>query len=77
MPTSSPSFISLDGYDWQPDDDPYTVAYRAVRHGEPVHLDVWPFPLAVGTELPTVPLWLAADLAIPLDLELTYTHCRV
>ena len=37
-----------------------------------VRLDVWPFPLAVGGELPTVPLWLAADLAVPLELELTY-----
>lgn len=37
-----------------------------------VRLDVWPFALAVGEELPTVPLWLAADLAVPLELELTY-----
>lgn len=42
-----------------------------------VRLDVWPFPLAVGAELPTVPLWLAADLAVPLELELTYAAaCR-
>jgi hypothetical protein len=76
MPTSSPSFIFLEGFDWQPDDNPYTVAYRAVRRGEPVHLNVWLFPLPGKAELPTVPLWLAADLTIPLDLELTY-HCRV
>jgi hypothetical protein len=50
----------------------YAVAYRVVRRGEPIHLDVWPFSLVVGSDLPTVPLWLAADLAVPLELELTY-----
>ena len=57
------------------------VAYRAVRErkppatpdgGLPVRLDVWPHALAIQEELPTVPLWLAADLAVPLELELTY-----
>lgn len=43
----------------------------AVGNGK-VRLDVWPFPLTIGVELPTVPLWLAADLAVPLELELTY-----
>lgn len=48
----------------------------AVGSGQ-VRLDVWPFPLAVGDELPTVPLWLAADLAVPLELEPTYAAaCR-
>jgi len=61
-----------DGFDWQPAGDLYAVAYRVVHRGEPVYLEVWPFPLAVGAELPTVPLWLASDLAVPLDLELTY-----
>lgn len=37
-----------------------------------VRLDVWPHELRVGTPLPTVPLWLAADLAAPLELEPTY-----
>lgn len=43
----------------------------AVGNGQ-VRLDVWPHVLKVGSELPTVPLWLAADLAVPLELELTY-----
>jgi hypothetical protein len=48
----------------------------AVGNGQ-VRLDVWPVPLAVGAELPTVPLRLAADLAVPLELELTYAAaCR-
>jgi hypothetical protein len=48
----------------------------AVGNGE-VRLDVWTHPLAVGEPLPTVPLWLAADLAVPLELDLTYAAaCR-
>jgi hypothetical protein len=43
----------------------------AVGNGQ-VRLDVWPHGLAVGAELPTVPLWLAVDLAVPLELDLTY-----
>jgi hypothetical protein len=43
----------------------------AIGNGQ-VRLDVWPHALSVGAELPTVPLWLAADLAVPLELELTY-----
>ncbi|HVK10354.1 MAG TPA: hypothetical protein VM597_16425 [Gemmataceae bacterium] len=43
----------------------------AIGNGQ-VRLDVWPHALAVGAELLTVPLWLAADLAVPLELEPTY-----
>jgi hypothetical protein len=35
-------------------------------------LDVWPAILQVGAVLPTVPLWLRGNLAVPLDLESTY-----
>lgn len=48
------------------------VAYRIVGTGEHIRLDVWPHALAVGELLPTLPLWLAPDLAVPLELELTY-----
>lgn len=43
----------------------------AIPNGR-VRLDVWPHELRTGTPLPTVPLWLAVDLAVPLELELTY-----
>jgi hypothetical protein len=34
--------------------------------------------LEVGRPLPTLPLWLADDRAVPLDLEGTYEEtCRV
>jgi hypothetical protein len=43
-----------------------------VQRGDSVILEAWPWALAVGSELPAVPLWLAADLVVPLDLERTY-----
>lgn len=53
------------------------VSYRVVRRGERVELDAWPHPLAVGDPLPTLPLWLAVDLAVPIELEPTYeAACR-
>jgi hypothetical protein len=37
----------------------------------------WPVELQIGQLLPTVPLWLAADLAVPLDLESSHsTACQ-
>jgi hypothetical protein len=51
----------------------YAVAYRpVVRDGADI-IDVWVEPLAIGHELPTLPLALNADLALPIDLEATYT----
>jgi hypothetical protein len=55
------------------------VVYRATRLADDggVRLDVWPYPLALGSPLPTVPLWLTYDLAVPLELEATYeAACR-
>jgi hypothetical protein len=57
---------------WRSPTELSAVVYRVVRLKEHDRLDVWPFPLTVGSELPTVPLWLAADLAVPLELELSY-----
>ncbi len=40
-------------------------------------LETWEQPLAVGRPLPTLPLWLSDDLAVPLDLEASYEEtCR-
>lgn len=40
-------------------------------------LEAWAHPLEVGRPLPTLPLWLADDLAVPLELEATYEQtCR-
>jgi len=53
------------------------VSYRAVgRDEETQQLQLWPAPLALGQPLPTLPLWIAADSSVPLDLEASYrTTC--
>jgi hypothetical protein len=49
------------------------VSYRAVgREEETQKLELWPAPLALGEPLPTLPLWIAADFAVPLDLDASY-----
>jgi hypothetical protein len=49
------------------------VSYRASGREEATQqLLLWPAPLALGLALPTVPLWIAADLAVPLDLDASY-----
>lgn len=52
------------------------VAYRSIRVASAdrtaLALDVYPHAIALGGALPTVPLWLAPDLAVPLELEHTY-----
>jgi hypothetical protein len=35
-------------------------------------LQAWSHVLTVGQPLPTLPLWLTADLVVPLDLEQSY-----
>jgi hypothetical protein len=41
-------------------------------------LEAWAHRLAVGQPLPTLPLWLSEDLAVPLELEASYEEtCRV
>ncbi len=62
-----------------PHDPPptYAVTLRA-RDGErrPL-LDTWYHPLAVGDRLPELPLWLADDVHVTLDLEASYEEtCR-
>jgi hypothetical protein len=52
--------------------DLYAFACRAVPPDEPGRLETWVAPLAVGSLLPTLPLWLESDLAVPLELERSY-----
>ncbi|MFO0970171.1 MAG: hypothetical protein U0793_31860 [Gemmataceae bacterium] len=49
------------------------TSYRATgqENGEQ-QLQGWPAPLAIGQPLPTLPLWIAADFSVPLDLEVSY-----
>ncbi len=55
----------------------YAAAYRPVRRRDANQIDVWPSALAVGRELPLLPLALRGGPAVPLNLEATYTDaCR-
>ena len=57
---------------WPEGQDLYAVAYRTTKENDLWRMDLWPEPLALGRPLPTLPLWLAADLAVPLELETSY-----
>lgn len=50
------------------------VSYQAVdaAQDEQGTLRYWPAVLALGEPLPTLPLWIAADFSVPLDLEASY-----
>ena len=49
------------------------VSYRAVgRDEEAQELQLWPESLALAQRLPTLPLWIAPDFSVPLDLEASY-----
>jgi hypothetical protein len=40
-------------------------------------LETWSRVLTIGQPLPTLPLWLADNLSLPLDLDATYEEtCR-
>ena len=56
----------------------YAVACRWARTEDAWLLETWTHPLALGQPLPTLPLWLADNLAVPLELEPSYEEtCRV
>jgi hypothetical protein len=50
----------------------YSAACRWGKRGEKNFLEAWANPLEVGQPLPLLPLWLAEDIVIPLDLEKSY-----
>jgi hypothetical protein len=52
--------------------DLYAAAHRTVPAAPGLRLETWAEPLTLGGPLPTMPLWLQADLCLPLDLEATY-----
>jgi hypothetical protein len=60
----------------------YAAACRWRQVGTPpreaLRLETWAHALRVGEPLPTLPLWLSEDLAVPLELEASYEEtCRV
>jgi hypothetical protein len=55
----------------------YAAACRWRREGDTPRLETWAHALAVGQPLPTLPLWLADNLSVPLELEASYeATCR-
>jgi hypothetical protein len=55
----------------------YAVAYHPFRRDDVDQIEFWPFSLAVGQVLPTVPLALRGGPTLALDLEATYTETRL
>ena len=49
----------------------YATSCRFVKK-EKMMLEAWSHILTVGQPLPTLPLWLSAELVVPLDLEQSY-----
>ncbi len=47
----------------------YAAACRWTPPGESWRFQTWNHALALGQPLPTLPLWLADDFAVPLELE--------
>lgn len=55
----------------------FAAAYRPVEREKATVLDRWHEPLAVGGDLPTLPLWLRGGLCLPVELQATYDRtCR-
>jgi hypothetical protein len=49
------------------------VSYHAAdRDADVQQLQLWPASLALGQPLPTLPLWIASDFSVPLDLDASY-----
>ena len=55
----------------------YAASCRGRKVGQRPRLETWAYPLAVGRNLPTLPIWLGDDVAVSLDLESSYEEtCR-
>lgn len=57
---------------WPEDTPLYAVAYRTTRQNEQWQMEIWKEVLALRAPLPTLPLWLAGNLTVPLELEPSY-----
>ena len=56
----------------------YASAYRPVERDGSTMLDIWTKSLAIGDPLPTLPLRIAGDYFVPIDLDASYTEaCRM
>lgn len=63
--------------DWKSPTGLYAIAYRPVTVLKAPRVEVWPQSLTLSKPLPSMPLWLALDLCVPVHLEESYlTTCR-
>jgi hypothetical protein len=54
-----------------------TLRTRKSDRGRPL-LDAWFYPMTLGEQLPTLPIWLTPDLHVMLPLEPSYQEtCRI
>jgi len=65
-----------------PDLDPapalYAVTCRMTKKTTEWQMESWLQPLSIGKPLPTMPLWIADDRAVPLELEESYEQsCNI
>jgi hypothetical protein len=55
----------------------YAATCRGRKVGQRPRIETWAYPLVVGGNLPTLPIWLGDDVAVSLDLEARYEEtCR-
>ncbi len=55
----------------------YAIAYRTAEVETGNRLEIWAESLGIGGALPTLPLWLTPELAVPVSLEASYQQaCR-
>jgi hypothetical protein len=50
----------------------YAVTLRSHALATRSQLESWAYPMVVGQRLPLLPIWLANEHAISLDLEVSY-----
>jgi hypothetical protein len=50
----------------------YAAVSRWTQKGSETRFQSWSNVLTIGRPLPTLPLWLTDDLAVPMDLETSY-----
>ena len=56
----------------------YAASCRLAPVGGAWSVESWAYALELARPLPTLPLWLAEDLAVPLELERSYEEtCRI
>jgi hypothetical protein len=71
-------FIGLSDPNPNPESPLYATACRLTKRENEWLLETWAQSLGLGRPLPTMPLWLADDLAVPLELDESYEQsCNI